>query len=98
MRNHAGKMAIALGSLAAAIALGSGVAAAAPAINPGAPGTVELSDGFAPVPPHSCAVFGLGFAWGVAPLANTPALGFFAPGTPVVGVCTDSSVIFGNAG
>ncbi|MFE5479039.1 MULTISPECIES: hypothetical protein [unclassified Nocardia] len=101
MRNHTGRIAIALGSLAAAIAIGSGVAAAAPVtIHPGpvGSGTVTIEDALPPPVPHSCSVYGLGYAWGVATSLNAPAIGGFVPGTPVIGVCTDGSVQFKNAG
>lgn len=99
MRNNTGRTAIALGTLAATLALGAGVASAGPIIvGPDGPGTVRILDGTPPAPPHSCSVFGLGYAWGPATVGGSVALGWFLPGTPVVGVCTDGSWHFTAAG
>ncbi|GGN85748.1 hypothetical protein [Nocardia rhizosphaerihabitans] len=102
MRNHTGRMAIALGALASLLALGSGIAVAAPQIDPNLdPLTtgVVIKDPGAPALPYSCSVFGLGFAAGPATAAGT-ATGGFLMASPVIAVCTDPAhpVVLGNAG
>ncbi|MEV6216263.1 hypothetical protein [Nocardia sp. NPDC051833] len=101
MRIHTGRMAVALGTLAAALALGAGVASAAPitlAPDGGAGYNVTITDGGAPPTAHSCSVFGLGYAWGPASNPGTTALGgFLLPNSPVLAICTDGSVATGLA-
>lgn len=102
MRNHTGRMAIALGGLIATIALGSGIATAAPVITPDGIGGrigVKIKDGAAP-PTYECIVLGLGFASGPATNKGNVASGEFLVAGPVVGLCTDPAnpVVPGTAG
>ncbi|MFD6391861.1 hypothetical protein [Nocardia sp. NPDC060259] len=88
MRNHTGRMAIALGTLAAALALGSGVASAITITSDGVVGDpygVTLTDGGA----YSCVVLGPGFASGITSAAGTAGAGGFLWAGPVVGLCNN---------
>lgn len=102
MRNNTGRMAIALGTLAATLALGAGVASAGPVIEPDpiAPGVQARINGTpGDFNTHDCtvvSVFGMGVGSG-SWLSPRSASGVFLVPSPAVGVC-NGTVVLGSVG
>ncbi|MFE3542363.1 hypothetical protein ACFXK0_05255 [Nocardia sp. NPDC059177] len=102
MRKYTGRMAIALGTLTAAIALGAGAASAGPVITSDpAPGVqAKITGTFLDANSYDCTVLsilggGVGTGgWWTPGYAN----GIFLVPSPAVGFCSNGGVVLGSVG
>ncbi|MET9210765.1 MULTISPECIES: hypothetical protein [unclassified Nocardia] len=102
MRNHTGRMAVALGTLASALALGSGVASAGPVITSDpAPGVqAKITGTFLDLNTYDCTVLsfaGVGAgngSWATPGYAS----GLFLAPSPALGLCSNGGVVLGSVG